>query len=475
MVVPTVTVNLSVTAAGFQPTPPATINANFINYVSQIQPGFTANLPASLIEDLTSTATGAIVQVDSLCVELGNSISPYSANSWIMTQLGNIYGVQQGADTNTSVFVVFNGTVGFSIPPGFTIGDGTYQYVIQEGSVIPVGGVSAPIFCLANTTGSWAVPSNTVTQIITSVPSGVTLSVNNPNTGTPGALAQSLPDYQAQVIQAGLAAAQGMPTFLKTLLSQVPGVQQRLVAAVQIGGGGWEIIVGGGDPYQVANAIYSAMFDFSILVGSTLNITGITRANPGVVTTNLNHGLTTGQTNVYISGVLGMTAANGGPYTVTVLSPTTFSFGVNTTAFGTYTSGGVVTPNNRNVSVNLIDYPDTYTIPFVNPPQQTTIIQLQWHTISPNYVSPSSIVQLGTPAIVGYVNSIPVGQPLNGFDLEDAFQNAIESVLDISYLANLVLTVTVNGVAITPTGYLYYGDPESYFYTTSSNVTITQI
>ena len=217
------------------------------------------------------------------------------------------------------------------------------------------------------------------------------------------------------------------------------------------------------------------MFDFSILVGSTLNITGITRANPGVVTTNLNHGLTTGQTNVYISGVLGMTAANGGPYTVTVLSPTTFSFGVNTTAFGTYTSGGVVTPNNRNVSVNLIDYPDTYTIPFVNPPQQTTIIQLQWHTISPNYVSPSSIVQLGTPAIVGYVNSIPVGQPLNGFDLEDAFQNAIESVLDISYLANLVLTVTVNGVAITPTGYLYYGDPESYFYTTSSNVTITQI
>ena len=74
-------------------------------------------------------------------------------------------------------------------------------------------------------------------------------------------------------------------------------------------------------------------------------ITEITKATPGVVTTSSPHGLYTGETGVFLSGILGMTAANGGPYTATVISPTTFSFGVNTSSFGTYSSGGVVTPN----------------------------------------------------------------------------------------------------------------------------------
>lgn len=73
-------------------------------------------------------------------------------------------------------------------------------------------------------------------------------------------------------------------------------------------------------------------------------ITGITQANPGVVTTAIPHGLHSGETGIFLSGILGMTAANGGPRTATVISPTTFSFGVNTTGFGTWTSGGVVTP-----------------------------------------------------------------------------------------------------------------------------------
>lgn len=74
-------------------------------------------------------------------------------------------------------------------------------------------------------------------------------------------------------------------------------------------------------------------------------ITAITKANPGVVTTANPHGLYTGETGVFISSVAGMTQANGGPYMVTAVSPTKFSFGVNTSAFGAWTSGGIVTPN----------------------------------------------------------------------------------------------------------------------------------
>lgn len=71
-------------------------------------------------------------------------------------------------------------------------------------------------------------------------------------------------------------------------------------------------------------------------------ISAITQANPGVVTTGANHLLTTGDV-VDFSGIVGMTALNAGTYTIIVISPTTFSVGVDTTGFGAYVSGGTVT------------------------------------------------------------------------------------------------------------------------------------
>ena len=473
-----ITVNLAVTDAGAQPTPPVTIWSNLIQLVAANNPGYTV-LPGGLIEDLASTATYAIALCDAAAVETINSVTPFGANAYLLTELGNIYGVKPGLGSNTSVYVVFSGTVGFQIPPGFLVGDGTYQYQVQDGGVVGSSGQSTALYCVATQSGSWAVPANTVNVLLSSVPVSVTLTVTNPQTGTPSAGAQTQAQYAAQVLQAGLVAGQGTAAMSKSLLSAGPNVQPRLVAVKQVNGGGWEVICGGGDPYQVANAIFDSGLDISTLVGSSIGITGITKANPGVVTTNLNHGLTSGQSNVYISGVQGMTGANGGPYTVTVISPTQFSFGVNTTSFGTYTSGGVVTPNTRNVSVNLNSYPDTYTVLFVNPPVQNVIVQLAWNTISPNYVSDTAVAQLGTPTIVNYINGIPVGAPINLFSLQTAF---IESVLplfggDSSLISTMNWTVTINGVASSPLAgtSLIYGDPESYFTTTSTSITITQI
>jgi len=308
-----ITVNLTVGTTGAVPTDPATLNETLIAYATSLDPGLTANLPALLIEDIASTATGALVQIDALAVDLVNSITPLTSNPWLTTQFGNIYGVVQGTASNTSVFVVFSGTVGYNINVGTTVGDGTYQYVVQDGGAIAASGMSAPMFCVATTEGSFAVPVNTVTRVLSSVPSGITLTCTNPNTGTPGGTAETIDDFRASTLQAGLASAQGMPRFLKTLLYQVPGVQPRLVSVVQVDEGGWEIIVGGGDPYQVADAIFNAMFDVSLLVSSSISITNITNATLGLVTTNLNHGLTNGQNNVFISGVVGMTGVNGGP------------------------------------------------------------------------------------------------------------------------------------------------------------------
>lgn len=72
-------------------------------------------------------------------------------------------------------------------------------------------------------------------------------------------------------------------------------------------------------------------------------VSGVTNANPCAITTGAAHGFSTGD-RVNFDGVGGTTELNTGTYTITVTSPTSFTLnGVNSTAFGVYTSGGTVT------------------------------------------------------------------------------------------------------------------------------------
>lgn len=72
------------------------------------------------------------------------------------------------------------------------------------------------------------------------------------------------------------------------------------------------------------------------------NITGVTNANPCVVTVTA-HGFSSGNT-IAFSGVGGTTQLNGNSYVITRIDANTFSLnGIDSTAFGVYTSGGTAT------------------------------------------------------------------------------------------------------------------------------------
>jgi len=472
------------TSSGLQPQTPASLNAQVIANATALAPGLTV-LPGGLIEDLSSTATGAVVVIDQARVDLVASLTPYSANPYLLNQLGQVYGVQQGVGSNTGVYVVFSGTgiIGYVVRAGFTVSDGTYQYTVQDAGIIGASGSTQPLSALATQSGSWAVPANTVTQLATSVPatilspaSGTGLTVTNPLAGSPGAAAQTETDYRTQVLAAGLAASTGMFTLLKTALGNIQGVAYNLISVRQQTSGGWEIIVGGtGDPYQIGLAISQSMQDISTLTGSVLVVSGITNANPGVVTTSLNHGYTTGQT-VTITGALGISGINGVNLTATVLSPTTFSIGINTTTSGTYTGGGVATPNFRNVAVNIYDYPDTYTNDFVIPPSQTVSMVITWNTSSTGFISATSVASAVQPAIAQYVNTLPVGQPMNLFELQATFQAAVTGIIPLALLTRMVFAVSINGLGVAPetgTG-IIAGDIESFFTTTTAAIVVNQ-
>ena len=113
---------------------------------------------------------------------------------------------------------------------------------------------------------------------------------------------------------------------------------------------------------------------------------------------------------------------------------------------------------------------------FVNPPQQTVAITLTWNSTANNIGSPAAVAQLGNTALVNYVNGITAGQPMNLFELQTTFQQAIASIVPPALLTRMIFSVSINGIGVSPetgTGTIA-GDAESYFETNSSLVTITK-
>lgn len=80
------------------------------------------------------------------------------------------------------------------------------------------------------------------------------------------------------------------------------------------------------------------------------SITGITNANPAVVTSTA-HGFTTGNL-ITITDVLGMTEVNDRSFIINVLNDDNFELvGENSTAHGVYTSGGTASKNNGATTI----------------------------------------------------------------------------------------------------------------------------
>jgi hypothetical protein len=369
--------------------------------ISAILPDYTSTLPKSLIENILTTGTYMMSQCDQSYIELINSISATNSNNVILNQIAQQAGIKAiSAPTRTSVYVVFTSTVGLIIPQGFLVSDGTYQYEVQNGGVVGSGGETLPLYCLATQDGAWAIAAGAVNETITAPPTGFTIIVTNPSTGTPAGAVETEAEFRWRVIRSMTVGGQGMATRLKQMLYQIDGVQQRLVSVRQQAGGLWSVICGGGDPLQVANGIFSALFDISNLTGSA-----------------------------------------------------TLS---------------------RNITQSIYDFPDTYALTWINPPAQTVAITVTWNSSSQWLVSDSAVSLLAAPALIAYINSIGVGQPINDLVMSNVFKDSIKGIIDPDLITRLVFQVSINGigVAVDAGTHIYSSDPESYFYADFGSMSI---
>jgi hypothetical protein len=85
------------------------------------------------------------------------------------------------------------------------------------------------------------------------------------------------------------------------------------------------------------------------------NITGVTLADPGVITTQLPHGLETGD-SIKIQNINGTVELNDNDYIVTSLSSNTFSINQDTTAYTPYISGGNYVQTNYTFYIPTDNY-----------------------------------------------------------------------------------------------------------------------
>ncbi|ANI28269.1 baseplate J-like family protein [Yersinia entomophaga] len=465
---------VSYNASGPIPLTANELRDKIVSLATAQSPGITTDLPGSLVEDIVSTSVGALLVCDQARVDLINSVGPLTANIFMLNTLAEQYGITgQKTEGLTTVQIIFSGPAGFALPQGFLVSDGTHQYSLSDTTIIPASGTTSPVTCAATITGTWAVPENTVNNIATSLPSDIVITCTNQTAGIPGGPTETVAEFRGRVWESGMSTVQGYPGFIRQKLTDLDNVQARLVSVVA-DGSDWIIMCGGGDIFSMAGAIYKSAGDISRLKGTSLNVTGITNASPGVITTDITHGFSSGQVAI-INGVTGISGINGTPFTITVINSHSFSIGVSTTGSGAWTGGGVVTPNLRNNTVTINDWPDSYVIPFVQPLQQRVTVKLEWATESVNYLTDATVSSLVAAPVISYINGIYAGNPLNINSIKDVFLQSINETLNMSLISNLNVIVTVNGVitSVDENTNIISGDRYSYWFISDDGVTVT--
>ena len=469
-----VPLNISSTA-GPTPTDPQVLWDGLLAAVAAVQPDYTGNLPLTLIEDVAATDVGALVSIDQARVDAINSVTPYGANPFILSQQGAFYGLPQGQPTNTSAPVIFYGPAGYTIPQGFMVSDGTYQYTTQEGAIIGTSGASSAVYAVAVQSGTWTPLENTINQIITALPIGYTITVTNPVAGTPGGSAESVESYRARVLQSAQATGQSLTSLIKSNLARIPGAVVNQISVVKVGNA-LKIICGGGDPYAVAYAIFESTVNWPALVTST--------AIASVTITAGGSGYTSAPTVTFSAPGSGTTATgtatiSGGAVTgVTITNPGSGYASMPTVAFsGGAGSNAAGTVNSRNITVSIIEAPDTYAITFVVPVAQIITGSTAWDTTIPSFTNALTCNALAQAALILYFNTLGTGQPINLLAMRVAFQQAVSGLLTPAQIDVLTFSIYINGVLTAPSSgaEIIQGDLEGYYVCEQGSFTVSQV
>lgn len=171
----------------------------------------------------------------------------------------------------------------------------------------------------------------------------------------------------------------------------------------------------------LANGISTFSAGQLLQYGPTLAISGITKASAGVVTTTTDHGLSSGDVVVmqglFQSSTTGMPQIAGIPFTVTVLSSTTFSIPWNTNQTNyTALSGSPAGATVKKVLYPYLYFPGASFISAITLGATTTVTTTDAHNFTVGQEVAFRIPQQwGTVELNSLPNTLSPGSPVYGY------------------------------------------------------------
>lgn len=192
----------------------------------------------------------------------------------------------------------------------------------------------------------------------------------------------------------------------------------------------------------VANGISTFSAGQLLQFGPTLQISGITKANPAVVTTASNHNLASGDVvmfqGLYQSSTTGMPQIAMIPFTVTVTGATTFTIPWNTNQSGyTALSGSPSGATVKKVLYPYLYFPGTSVISAITLGTTTTIDTTSAHNFVVGQevafrIPSSNAHNWGTTQLNSLPNTLVPGSPVYGYVIAVTDYNTVVVNIDSS-------------------------------------------
>lgn len=234
-----------------------------------------SNLPSSIQNNLIDESAIIVNEFQDMIANLMNGISPAYANDYIINQLAEAFGVSRKDKQLQTVQLTFKGLAGTIIPAGTQVASENNEYIFEtkEQTIIRSNGV-ATTTAIATDYYSKIIPAETLIVLINDILN--IESVKNELQSSEPIEEETIEEFRSRLHTKCLANRNGTIALLDSKLKTIQGVNSRLCSyrnhTQRTHDGAIrpviEVVVGGGDDYQVAEAIFESFFYPDIFVSS---------------------------------------------------------------------------------------------------------------------------------------------------------------------------------------------------------------
>ena len=244
---------------------PTVIRERLLNQAIEKVEGFT-NLPSGIQNNLLDESVLDIAEIQDMLANVMNSISPSYANDFIVRELGAAFGLKIKDKALSNTTITFYGLPGVVIPEGVAIGnaDGSKKFITTKSDIINAAG-QVSIYCEGADYYDTPTPANTLNVLLNKI-LNVT-SCTNLNDAVESTPAETISEFRGRFQTRAQANRSGTVATLDNALKEVEGTVDRLCTYKdsQIIKDGVkeaviEVVVGGGNDYQVALAIFNVLY-----------------------------------------------------------------------------------------------------------------------------------------------------------------------------------------------------------------------